>query len=87
MTNPTPEITVYGADWCPDTRRAKRLLEERKIAYRWVDIDQDKAAEKIVLEANRGNRSIPTIVFPDGSILVEPSNAELSAKLFRTRLE
>lgn len=81
MTNPTPEITVYGADWCPDTRRAKRLLDERQVAYRWVDIDQDKAGEKVVLDANRGNRSIPTIIFADGSILVEPSNSQLIAKL------
>lgn len=81
------EITVYGADWCPDTRRAKRLLDERKVAYKWVDIDRDQAGEKFVIQTNRGNRSIPTIVFADGSVLVEPSNDELSAKLYRTRLE
>lgn len=55
--------------------------DERQTPYRWVDIDRDRAGEKFVIQTNRGNRSIPTIVFPDGSILVEPSNAELSAKL------
>ncbi|MDP1715791.1 MAG: glutaredoxin domain-containing protein [Anaerolineales bacterium] len=79
--NSIPEITVYGADWCPDCRRAKCLLDERQVPYRWVDIETDRAGEKVVLEANRGNRSIPTIVFGDGSILVEPSNPELLAKL------
>lgn len=81
------EITVYGADWCPDTRRAKRLLDRRNIAYTWVDIEQDKNGEKFVVETNRGNRSIPTIVFEDGSILVEPSDDELAAKIFKTKLE
>lgn len=75
------EIKVYGADWCPDCRRAKRLLDERQVQYAWVDIDKDRAGEKFVISTNRGNRSIPTIVFGDGSILVEPSNPELIAKL------
>jgi len=75
------EITVYGTNWCPDTLRAKRLLDERQITYRWVDIDRDRQGEKFVITANRGNRSVPTIVFKDGSILVEPSNPELIAKL------
>lgn len=80
------EITVYGADWCPDCRRAKRILDEHQTTYRWVDIDKDRAGEKFVVQTNRGNRSIPTIVFADGSILVEPSNSELSEKLFKTQL-
>lgn len=79
--NSTPEITIYGADWCPDCRRAKRLLDERQVQYSWVDIDKDREGEKFVIDTNRGNRSVPTIVFRDGSILVEPSNPELIAKL------
>jgi thioredoxin reductase (NADPH) len=74
-------ITVYGAHWCPDCRRSKQFLGEHQIPYRWVDIEQDKQAEKVVLEKNNGKRIIPTIEFADGSILVEPSNAELAAKL------
>lgn len=81
------EITVYGADWCPDCRRAKRILDEHHTAYKWVDIDRDRTGEKFVIQTNRGNRSVPTIVFTDGSILVEPSNDELSAKLYRTKME
>jgi glutaredoxin-like protein len=75
------EIKVYGADWCPDCRRAKRILDERQVQYAWVDIDKDRAGEIFVITTNRGNRSIPTIVFGDGSVLVEPSNPELIAKL------
>jgi glutaredoxin-like protein len=86
LINSTPEITVYGADWCPDCRRAKRILDERQTPYRWVDIDKNREGEKFVIQTNRGNRSIPTIVFGDGSILVEPSNAKLSEKLFETHL-
>jgi mycoredoxin len=74
-------IRVYGTKWCGDTRRALRILDERKVAYDWINIDQDKAAETFVKETNRGYRSVPTIIFPDESILVEPSNQELIGKL------
>jgi thioredoxin reductase (NADPH) len=77
----TPGITVYGAYWCPDCRRAKKFLGEQFVPYQWVDIEQDKAGEAAVLEKNRGKRIIPTIVFADNSFLVEPSNAELARKL------
>ncbi len=76
-----PQISFYGAHWCPDCRRAKQFLGEHLIPYRWVDIEQDPEGEKYVLQKNNGKRIIPTIEFPDGSILVEPSNAELAAKL------
>lgn len=75
------EITVYGAYWCPDCRRSKQFLGEHQIPYNWVDIEQDKAGEAYVLQKNDGKRIIPTIEFGDGSILVEPSNAEIAAKL------
>ena len=75
------EITVYGTYWCPDCRRSKQFLGEHQIPYNWVDIDEDKAGENYVLQRNSGKRIIPTIEFADGSILIEPSNAELAAKL------
>jgi len=76
-----PEITVYGAYWCPDCRQSKQFLGEHQIPYNWVDIEEDKEAEKFVIETNDGKRIIPTITFADGSFLVEPSNADLAAKL------
>lgn len=75
------KITVYGAYWCPDCRRAKKFLGEQFVPYKWVDIEQDKEAEAFVLQKNNGKRIIPTIVFEDSSFLVEPSNAELARKL------
>jgi len=76
-----PTITVYGAHWCPDCRRSKQFLGEHQIPYNWVDIEQDPVGEQYVLEINAGKRIIPTIEFADGSILVEPSNAELATRL------
>ncbi len=75
------DITVYGAYWCPDCRRSKMFLGEHQIPYNWIDIEADAVAERFVIEKNNGKRIIPTIVFKDGSFLVEPSNAQLAAKL------
>ncbi|MCY4416146.1 MAG: FAD-dependent oxidoreductase [Chloroflexi bacterium] len=76
------DITVYGALWCPDCRRSKQFLAEHRIPYRWVDIEQEPAAQDTVRRLNRGRQIIPTIVFGDGGpILAEPSNAELAARL------
>ena len=81
MTQP-PTLTVYGALWCPDCRRAKQFLAEHRIAYTWVDIEQKPEAQDTVRQLNDGRQIIPTIVFnDDGPILVEPTNAELAARL------
>jgi thioredoxin reductase (NADPH) len=74
-------ITVFGAPWCPDCKRSKQFLGEQRVAYKWVDIDEDEEGRRYVQQVNDGKQIIPTIEFPDGSILVEPSNAELAAKL------
>ena len=79
MTN--PGITVYGAFWCPDCHRSKTFLGEHQIPYGWVDIGEDPVGEAFVIEANAGKRRIPTIVFDDGPVLTNPSNAELAAQL------
>ena len=76
-----PKITVYGAPWCPDCKQAKQFLGEQRIRYNWVDIDEDESGRRRVQELNNGKQIIPTIIFEDGSILVEPSNAEMAAKL------
>lgn len=76
-----PEITVFGAHWCPDCRRSKQFLGEHQIPYKWIDIEENAAAEKFVMDKNEGKRIIPTILFADGAVLVEPSNADLARKL------
>lgn len=75
------DITVYGAPWCPDCRRAKTFLNSHKIPFEWVDVDEDPSGLAKVQELQSGGRTIPTIVFPDGSMLLEPSDEELAAKL------
>ena len=81
MAQEAPAITVYGATWCPDCRRAKKFLGEQLIPYTWVDLGEHPEAQQVVESYNDGKQIIPTVVFADGSILVEPSNAELAAKL------
>ncbi|HEY3290128.1 MAG TPA: mycoredoxin [Anaerolineae bacterium] len=75
----SPTVKMYGAMWCGDTRRARTWFDNNKISYEWIDVDKDKEAEAYVKSVNRGNRSIPTIVFADGSILTEPSTSKLES--------
>lgn len=77
----SPQIIIYGTAWCGDTRRARQYFEQNHIAYQWVDIDQDHTARAYVEEVNNGYRSVPTILFPDGSLLVEPTTTQLAKKL------
>lgn len=85
MTSGTPdatkEILVYSTVWCPDCKRAKRFFGEQRVPYVNIDIEQDPQAMALVERLNRGKRIIPTIVFPDGDILIEPTNAQLAEKL------
>ena len=75
------DVTVLGAPWCPDCRRTKRFLAEQRVSYDWVDIDKDPAGLRRVEEIQKGGRTIPTVVFADGSVLVDPENEELARKL------
>ncbi len=72
---------MYSTTWCGDCRRSKRVFAALGVPYREVDIEEDEAGADFVVRVNYGARSVPTIVFPDGSVLVEPSNSALEAKL------
>lgn len=74
-------ITVMGSTWCSDCKRAKRFLGDQQVEYKWVDVEQDEEARKFVEEQSGGKTIIPTVVFDDGTILVEPTNAQLAEKL------
>ena len=74
-------IVMYSTTWCGDCRRAKRVFDQLDVDHREVNIDADEAAAQYVVEVNNGSRSVPTIIFPDGDVLVEPSNAALTQKL------
>ena len=75
------QITMYGADWCGDCRRSKRLLEELDVQVNHIDVEADASAAAKVIEINGGAQSIPVIVFSDGTHLTEPSDNDLKAKL------
>jgi glutaredoxin-like protein len=77
---PSPAITMYGADWCSDCRRSKALLDANSIEYTYVDVELSAEAADAA-RAISGRTSIPVISFGDGSHQVEPSDAELTAKL------
>ncbi|MGA7173962.1 MAG: FAD-dependent oxidoreductase [Candidatus Dormiibacterota bacterium] len=76
-----PEITVYGAPWCPDCKRSKQFLAQHRVAFKWVDIDQDKEGLQFVERLQQGGRTIPTIVFGADDYLLEPTDEELARKL------
>lgn len=79
--SPAHGIVMYGTPWCGDCRRAKRVFAELAVAYDYVDIEDDPEAAALVMRLNGGMRSVPTILFPDGSVLVEPRRGELTDKL------
>lgn len=81
MSEREASLTVYGAPWCPDCRRAKQFLGEHRVAYHWVDVDADPEGARHIEELNDGKHSIPVILFADRSVLVEPTNAVLATKL------
>jgi thioredoxin reductase (NADPH) len=82
MSSPnSQDLVVYSTTWCPDCRRAKKFLGEQRVPYVSIDIEADAEAMAFVERVNHGKRSVPTIIFPDGTILAEPSNAQLADKL------
>lgn len=74
-------MLFYGAGWCADCIRSKTFLDSHKIQYNYIDIDAVPGAADKAAELNNGLRRIPTIVFPDGAVLVEPSNEQLAKEL------
>lgn len=78
MTEQT--IHVYGADWCRDCRRTKQQLEGLAVDFAYIDVEHDDDAARRAQEI-AGRMNIPVVVFPDGTHQVEPSNADVEAKL------
>ena len=75
------KIKIYATTWCGDCRMAKRWFDSHGIPYEYINIEEDEEAAEFVARVNKGMQSVPTIIFPDGSILVEPSPRELAKKL------
>ncbi|HXI12660.1 MAG TPA: glutaredoxin domain-containing protein [Thermoanaerobaculia bacterium] len=78
------EIVVYGADWCGDTRRTLKHLDDTKVEYKYIDIDADADGEAKVIEWNKGKRRIPTLELGSGASatrLSVPSDSDLDAAI------
>ena len=69
-------IEIYGTRWCGDWARSKRLMDKYSVTYNWTDIDEHPEFEDLGKSINNGRNVVPTIVFPDGSSLSEPSDSE-----------
>jgi len=78
------QIVVYSTEYCSDCWRVKKFLEANNISYLPVGLEGNEEATEFVMRVNKGYRSVPTIVFPDGTILVEPAWAELNAKFSKS---
>lgn len=74
-------IVVYGTTWCERARWALCVLDSYAVRYRSVDIDLDVEGRRFVEQINRGFRSVPTTLLPEGDILVEPSDDRLRSRL------
>jgi mycoredoxin len=70
-------IIFYGTKGCPDCIRSKYFLDTHGVSYAYIDIEKNKKGGLQVLRLNNGYRSVPTIVFPDGTVLTEPKDADL----------
>ncbi len=81
MAREANEILMYATTWCPDCARSKRLLDKHNVTYTWINIEETPEAADTVRQLNDGAQVIPTIVLPDGRVLTEPSDKELSAAL------
>lgn len=75
------QIILYGTSWCGDCHRARWVFDNYGIEYTDIDIEKDPSAAEKVVEINKGNRSVPTIIFKDGSVMVEPSIKQLMDKM------
>ena len=74
-------VTIYSTPWCGYCHRLEAQLDRAGIAYEVIDIEQDPAAAEYVMSINRGNQTVPTVVFADGSAVTNPSLVEVQGKL------
>lgn len=72
---------MYSTQWCGDCRLARHVLDSKQVPYELIDIDSVPGAAELVQSINGGYRTVPTILFPDGRVLVEPTRRELEAAI------
>lgn len=75
------QVTIYTTTWCGYCVRLKQQLDRAGVSYREVDIETDPKAAQTVMRVNGGNQTVPTVVFPDGSAVTNPSVPQVLARL------
>lgn len=75
------QLTVYSTRWCGYCHRLMRQLDREQVGYAVVDIEHDSDAARFVRNLNGGNQTVPTVLFPDGSALTNPSLAQVKERL------
>jgi mycoredoxin len=80
-STPVAPVTMYTTSWCGYCVRLKRLMQSEGITFAEVNIEVDAQAADVVMNANGGNRTVPTLVFADGSALTNPSIDEVKTQL------
>ncbi len=74
-------VTMFSTTWCGYCRRLKTLLDREGIGYTEVNIEQDEALARFVEQANGGNQTVPTLLFPDGTTATNPSLDQVKERL------
>jgi mycoredoxin len=80
-STPTAPVTMYTTAWCGYCMRLKKLMQREGIEFAEVDIEHDAQAADLVMNANGGNRTVPTLLFADGVALTNPTIDEVKAQL------
>ena len=75
------QLTIYSTQWCGYCHRLMKQLDREGVGYAVVDIEEDPAAADYVMSVNGGNQTVPTVVFPDGSAMTNPSLKEVTGRL------
>jgi len=75
------QLTIYSTQWCGYCHRLMKQLDREDVQYAVIDIEHDPAAAEFVMGVNGGNQTVPTVVFPDGSAMTNPSLAQVKERL------
>jgi len=81
MSAPGTAVTMYTTSWCGYCVRLKKMMQREGIEFAEVNIETDESAADLVMRANGGNRTVPTLVFADGTALTNPSIDQVKAQL------
>ena len=82
MSTAAPEqMTIYSTSWCGYCHRLMKQLDREAVPYATIDIEQDPASADYVMSVNGGNQTVPTVVFPDGTAMTNPSLAQVKERL------